>query len=81
MNPNDWMLRLDGLSSDMLPVSTRLFRLRESAMLGAQTFQQGLDGCAKAGVGSCLARPGCVPAGLGDGEQGQDGDARRLMLV
>lgn len=50
-------------------------------MLGAQTFQQGLDGCAKAGVGSCLARPGCVPAGLGDGEQGQDGDARRLMLV
>lgn len=75
MDADDGMLRLDGFATDELAVPSGVVGLREAAVLGAEALEEGFDGLRETVVGSCLGGPCCVSAGLGDGEQGQDGDA------
>lgn len=81
MNPNNRMIRLNRLSTHKPAISRRLLCLREPAMLSPQTLEQLLDRLRQTLVGDDLRHPGRVAARGRHGEQRQDGDAGRLVLV
>jgi hypothetical protein len=81
MDSDEGMLRLDWFAADEFAVSLRILGLRVAAMLCAETLKKGLDGLRETVVRSCLGSPCRVSAGLRDGEQSQDGDSWRLVLV
>lgn len=81
MNADDGVFRLDGFATDEFAVSSGVVGLRVAAVLGTEALEQGLDGWRETVVCSCLGGPCRVSAGLGDREQGQDGDAWGLVLV
>lgn len=75
------MLRLHRLPSHKLPIAPRVLRLRVTTMLRPQSLQQGLDRPRQPRVRRRLRHPSSITARLRDGEQRQDRDARRLVLV
>jgi hypothetical protein len=70
MNPNNRVFRLDWFPSDELPVGSSMLGLRVAAVFGPEALEKRLDGLRKTVVCRCLGGPGCIAAGLGDGEEG-----------
>lgn len=81
MHAYDGVVALDRLAPDEVAVPAGVFRLLEAAVLGPQPLQEGLEGLREPVVGCCLGGPAGVAASLGHLEEGEEGDARGLVLV
>lgn len=81
MNPYDRVLRLHRLTTDMSSITASIFCLVETAVLSAQALEESFDGLRQTRVRRSLRSPRCVTTSGRDGEEGEDGDARGLVLV
>src|SRR3569833_1328033 len=75
------MLRLYRFAPHKLSISRRVLGLRVAAVLGAEPLEEGFDRLGETSIGSRLRCPGRVASRRGDGEESQDGDTRRLVLI